>query len=70
MSCPFCGTPEGQGACACCGHFIAKEQPEPDPEETEALTDLRTIGGFMNLFDQAAEAHFEHQNNNEERRYK
>lgn len=43
MSCPFCGTPEGQGACACCGHFIAKEQPEPDPEETEALTDLRTI---------------------------
>lgn len=53
--------------CPCCNRMKRPNQPEP--EETEALTDLRTIGEFMNQYDEAAEAHFEFQNNNEEKRY-
>lgn len=63
-----CGWPEPSGMCPSCNQM--KRPQEPDPEETEALTDLRTICKFMNLFDQVAEAHFEYQNNNEEQRYK
>lgn len=56
-----CNWPEPSGMCPSCNRM--KKPVEREPEETEARSELRTVFRF------AAEAHFEHQSNNEEKRY-